>query len=821
MLPGSSPERVDREAAQGQAERAHGRDPAPHRPQPARRLRHDECSASARSSSTATCCRPTAARARRASAAATSPCTTRSRRLVGRRHDHGPPAALVLRRDQRRHRRRRRRCSTCPTSRTATAEVDMNVVTLRPVAGGEPASSRCRAPPRARRSRGRELDTLLGLAEAGLARDHRPAGRDGGGRAAAAATRERRARRCRSSSAPSANPGKVAEIRSDPRRGRRAAATPGRRRRRGRGRRHAGRATPGSRRPPIARAATPPAVADDTGLEVDALGGAPGVDTASFAGRGRDRRRQLDEAARRARRRPTRPARPVPHRRDGRVARRPRAVRRGRRATAQIAREQRAARGFGYDSVFVPGDRRRPLVRRDVGRREARPQPPRPGVRRAARHARASSGGASGRRRWTRDRRHHDLVIIGTGSGNSIPGPDLDHLDIAIVERGTFGGTCLNVGCIPTKMYVYPADLAEGARGRRRARRQDDGRRGRLASDPRPDLRADRPDRRRAARRTAKVPECPNITVYTGTAEFVGHKTLDTRHRHAVTRATGSCSPPAAGRIVPDIPGLELGPRVHTSDTIMRLDELPRSVARLRRRVHRRRVRPRVQRVRRATSPRSSARPAAARPRRRHRRRVHGRRPPSAGRLLTDDEPTAFHAGADGVDDGAAPGGPIAADIVLVATGRRPTATASTSTATGVDVDERRLRRRRRLPADDASRASSRSATSARRGSSSTSPTTRCAVVRHNLLHPDAMIRSDHRFVPSAVFTHPQIATVGLTEEQAIDRGVDYVAGPPRLRRHRRRVGTRGHHRVRQDPRRSRAPGCSSAPTSSGRRRPP
>ena len=29
-----------------------------------------------------------------------------------------------------------------------------------------------------------------------------------------------------------------------------------------------------------------------------------------------------------------------------------------------------------------------------------------------------------------------------------------------MVEGGTFGGTCLNVGCIPTKMFVYPADLA-------------------------------------------------------------------------------------------------------------------------------------------------------------------------------------------------------------------------------------------------------------------------------------------------------------------------------------------------------------------------
>ena len=56
--------------------------------------------------------------------------------------------------------------------------------------------------------------------------------------------------------------------------------------------------------------------------------------------------------------------------------------------------------------------------------------------------------------------KHYDLIIIGTGSGNSIPGPEFDDQSIAIVEKGTFGGTCLNVGCIPTKMFVYAADIA-------------------------------------------------------------------------------------------------------------------------------------------------------------------------------------------------------------------------------------------------------------------------------------------------------------------------------------------------------------------------
>ena len=59
---------------------------------------------------------------------------------------------------------------------------------------------------------------------------------------------------------------------------------------------------------------------------------------------------------------------------------------------------------------------------------------------------------------------HFDLIIIGTGSGNSIPSPEFDDQKIAIIEKGTFGGTCLNVGCIPTKMYVYAADIAVAAR---------------------------------------------------------------------------------------------------------------------------------------------------------------------------------------------------------------------------------------------------------------------------------------------------------------------------------------------------------------------
>ena len=48
-------------------------------------------------------------------------------------------------------------------------------------------------------------------------------------------------------------------------------------------------------------------------------------------------------------------------------------------------------------------------------------------------------------------------------------------------------------------------------------------------------------------------------------------------------------------------------------------------------------------------------------------------------------------------------------------------------------------------------------------------------VVQHNLLNPDDQMKSDHRFVPAAVFSSPQIASVGLTEEQAKAKGIRYV----------------------------------------------
>ena len=178
---------------------------------------------------------------------------------------------------------------------------------------------------------------------------------------------------------------------------------------------------------------------------------------------------------------------------------------------------------------------------------------------------------------------HFDLVIIGTGSGNSIPGPEFDHWNIAIVEDGLFGGTCLNVGCIPTKMFVHPAELADASRHGAP-----------LGVNARTWTAVDWPGIRdrifgridaieaggRAYREGA---ECPNITVFAGRGVFTGHKALHVDlHDGGSAEITADRFVLAAGSsaVIPDLPGLSDGiVPFHTSDSIMRIDDLPASIA--------------------------------------------------------------------------------------------------------------------------------------------------------------------------------------------------------------------------------------------------
>ena len=53
----------------------------------------------------------------------------------------------------------------------------------------------------------------------------------------------------------------------------------------------------------------------------------------------------------------------------------------------------------------------------------------------------------------------YDVIVVGSGSGGEIVDAALSHgMTVAWVDKGALGGTCLNVGCIPSKIIIHPAD---------------------------------------------------------------------------------------------------------------------------------------------------------------------------------------------------------------------------------------------------------------------------------------------------------------------------------------------------------------------------
>jgi len=62
-----------------------------------------------------------------------------------------------------------------------------------------------------------------------------------------------------------------------------------------------------------------------------------------------------------------------------------------------------------------------------------------------------------------------DVIVIGSGGGTKLAIPAAERgLKVALIEEDAFGGTCLNRGCIPSKMLIHPTEVAEHVRHARR-----------------------------------------------------------------------------------------------------------------------------------------------------------------------------------------------------------------------------------------------------------------------------------------------------------------------------------------------------------------
>jgi mycothione reductase len=377
--------------------------------------------------------------------------------------------------------------------------------------------------------------------------------------------------------------------------------------------------------------------------------------------------------------------------------------------------------------------------------------------------------------------REFDLIIIGSGSGNSILTEDYDGLDVAIIDGGTFGGTCLNVGCIPTKMYAYPATLA------RRAVEAD-----RLGVDVEVrDVRW-RQMRDRIFGRIDAISSggldyrrsLPHVTVYTEHVHFIGPRTLCTASGEELTAAqivVASGSRP----VLPEVPGIDL-PQVHTSDTVMRIDELPRRVVV----VGGGYIGAEFAHVFSSLGSRVTQVNRSHRLLRYHDPEIAERFAREASRQWKLEMGWSLSAIEESDGEGSAvtvtfrdPEDPeltlrLPADVVLVATGRQPNTDLLHAQTGGLDVREDGL-----LAVDEHQRALSGGvpAEGVWALGDISSPyqlkhvaNAEARTVQHNLLHPDDLRATDHRFVPSAVFTSPQIASVGMTQEEAEEWALEH-----------------------------------------------
>lgn len=66
--------------------------------------------------------------------------------------------------------------------------------------------------------------------------------------------------------------------------------------------------------------------------------------------------------------------------------------------------------------------------------------------------------------------KEYGLIVIGSGAGMNVIDSALERgLRVALVEEGPLGGTCLNRGCIPSKVLMHVADVIREAEGAERA----------------------------------------------------------------------------------------------------------------------------------------------------------------------------------------------------------------------------------------------------------------------------------------------------------------------------------------------------------------
>jgi mycothione reductase len=367
--------------------------------------------------------------------------------------------------------------------------------------------------------------------------------------------------------------------------------------------------------------------------------------------------------------------------------------------------------------------------------------------------------------------RHFTLAIIGSGSGNSLVPEDPAQGPVALIEAGAFGGTCLNRGCIPSKIFVHSADVAAEIR-----RAAEFGLGTELTGV---DWKAiqDRvfshTGQISAAGRRARA-GADGVTLFEGRARFRGPHELVIDDRTPITAdrivvATGSR---------PSVPPViaESGVGFHTSDTIMGIGELPASMvivgggyvaaefahifSCLGVAVRVIEMAPRLL----GTFDTAIAERFTALAERTWDVHLSAQ---ITGVRRHGHNGTGHDGTGVAVELQDAPA--VTADLLLVATGRQPN-----SDDLGLDAAGVSLRDDGRIEVDDYGRTTAAGIWSLGDVSSPFElkhvANAEARTLAHNLAHPGDLRPFPHDWVPAAVFTEPQIATVGARRQDLAGR---------------------------------------------------
>ncbi|KQU02796.1 mycothione reductase [Rhodococcus sp. Leaf7] len=367
---------------------------------------------------------------------------------------------------------------------------------------------------------------------------------------------------------------------------------------------------------------------------------------------------------------------------------------------------------------------------------------------------------------------HFDLAIIGSGSANTILDERFDGLSVAMFEESIFGGTCINVGCIPTKMFVYAAEVARAITTA--SKYGIDAHIDKVRWTDIVDRVFGRIDPIAEGGEKYRREGSANVTLFSSHATFVGPRRIDTGDGRIITAdrvvvASGSRA------TVPDFI-TESGVPFHTNNDIMRLPSLPEHLIVLGSGY----IAAEFAHVFSALGSRVTM---LAR-----KERLLRKSDAAISQQFTDlaqkkwdvrlgVDATAVRRDGDDVVVTLSDGAEVRGDALLVAIGRAPNSDLIGAAEAGIDVHPDG-----RIVVDEFGRTTAEGVFALGDVSSPYQlkhvANAEARVVQENVLKTSwtdttGWSRFDHRYVPSAVFTDPMIAEVGLTEQEARDQGYD------------------------------------------------